>query len=875
MPASWKVFTRDLSRILRKPKVWLIVVGVMIIPALYTWFNVAALWDPYDNTGDIDVAVVNEDEGGESDITGPLDVGSQLVDQLKENDQLGWTFMDSDEADDALKGGDIYATIEVPPTFTGDLLSMVEGTYSQPTLTYRVNEKQNAISPQITDQGATTLDSTINSVAKEQITEAVTTEIRNASGDLTDNLDGAQDDTADAFDGLAETMSDARGSVTRIQGGIERAGPTITATQDTLRSVDTTLGTAQTALGEVQSIMTEVQEQIAGFSDAATTAYLEGTSALADATSSANSAISSATGELERAGASIDTATRDASGALRQGERAIGQLQDLLDGAAVTPAVAQPLQDALDDLEERNSTNRQLLDNLETLQGDASGAVGVVEEAADALERATSNSREEAQGMQSSASDSLPDLNGAISRVSATAGNFSGALGSTQTLLQESVGLLDGVGGTLEESDGVLENFKGELTGIEDGLETARADVLALNATSEGGLLDTVNNLDSVGISQFMATPAEVDSHSVYPVGNYGSGMSALFTNLTLWIGAFMLMLIFRTEVDTEGFKKLTVGQAYRGRLLLLATLGVCQALVVSVGNLVIGVQTVNPFIFVGTSVLIGLSYLTIVYGLISTLGHVGRVIAVVLVFLQIPGASGMYPIEMTPGFFQAISPFLPFTYGIDALRETVGGFYGNHYWKAMGVLAGMALVALVAGTLLRRWMSNVNLLVNRQLDSGGLVVSEDVQVVGSSYRLTDMIHALRDRDAYREEIDQRWKPLRDNYPRLLKLAVIVGVAGVLILGVIARLFTENKPLIFGLFCLWCLLVVGFIAGLEYIKQSFAHAQELSDLPDDELQAAMATQGSRSLEDPEVSDGPDEPGEPGESVEPDGKGGES
>ncbi|MDN6707380.1 YhgE/Pip domain-containing protein [Corynebacterium glyciniphilum] len=845
MAVSWNIFTRDVGRILRTPKVWVIVIGVLITPALYSWVNVAAFWDPYGNTQNVGVAVVNEDEGGTSDITGPIDVGGQMMDQLEQNDQLGWQFMDEDEADDALKKGDVSASITVPASFSSDILSMFEGTYSQPTIQYQVNEKKSAISPKITDQGATTLDSTITSVFKETVSEAVTTQLRDAGGSLGDRLNNAGDRTANAFDETAGTMASAQDEVTRVQERLDGTRPTIAATQDALRSVDATLGDATTALDQVQSIMTEVQEQVSSFSDAATSAYIEGTTALADGTASANAAISSVTGELERAGSGLDTATREVSGIVRQADQAISQLQSLLDNAAVTPGVSGPLRDTLNELQERNATNQELLDELSGLQGNASDTVSSVNAAADALAAATSDTRDRAQGLRTSVSDSLPALNSAINQVNSTAGAFSSALSSQRTLLGESITLLDGVDRQIGTSQDVLGSFKNDLSGIEDGLKTARADVLALSASSGDGILGTVSNLDSVGISEFMATPAEVESHAVYPVANYGSGMAGLFTNLSLWIGAFILMVIFRTEVDTARLKKLTVAQAYRGRFILLAVLSTCQGVVVSVGNLVIGVQTVNPVAFIATCVAIGLCYLSIVYALISALGNIGRGIAVVLAFLQIPGASGLYPIEMTPDFFQALHPILPLTYGIDALRETIGGFYGNHYWKAMGTLLVMAVLSFVLGTLLRRGLSNVKGMVNRQHAASGLIVDDQVEVVGSSYRLTDVIHAMRDRDAFRNEIDNRWKPLRENYPTLLRAAIITGVVGIVILCVLARIYTDEKALIFGLVCLWCLLIVGVIAALEYVKQSFAHVQELSDLSEEELQEAADTQSAR------------------------------
>jgi putative membrane protein len=849
--ASWAVLTRDLGRLWRTPKVWVIIVGVMFTPALYSWFNVAAFWDPYGNTEHIGVAVVNEDEGGASDLTGPLDVGQQLVGQLKDNDRLGWQFMDADRADESLKKGDVFATVTVPKTFTSDILSMFSGTYSQPTLTYQVNEKHSAISPKITDQGATTLDTTLNSTIKQMVARAVTNELRTAGGSLENGINGVRDDTANTFDETAQTMSRASDGMTRIQGSLDGARPGIASTQDALRSVDTALGQAGSALSQVQSIMTEVQKQVASFADAATTAYVDSTGALADAASSANAAVSSASGELERAGSGLDAASRDAQGFVDQSDRAIGQLQSLLDSPALAAGAAQPLRDALNGLQEQNTANHELIDRLGGVSGDASGAVDALSQASDALSQATGESRDRARGMQTSVGDALPALNSAINKVNATAGGFAGALDSTRSMVTQSIGLLDGVDSSLGKTSDLVGDVKGQLSDISGGLTTAKTDIMALAAAADGGAVDTVKNLDSVGISRFMATPAQVESHPVYPVEHYGSGMAALFTNLSLWIGSFMLMVIFRSEVDTAGIRRLTVGQAYRGRLLLLAMLAVGQGIIVSVGNLVIGVQTVNPFAFVGTAVLTGLAYLTIIYGLISAFGHVGRGIAVVLAFLQIPGASGMYPIEMTPGFFRGISPYLPFTYGIDALRETIGGFYGNHWWRDMGMLALMAVVALVLGILLRRGLSNINRQVNRQLDAGGLIISERVEIVGSSYRLTDVIHALRDRDEFREELDGRWKPVREHWSALLRAVVAVGVVGVVVIVVLARVLPEHKALLFGVLCLLILLAVAAVAALEYVRQSFVRAQELSELPADELESALthSPRGQRYIRD--------------------------
>ena len=158
MRKSWQVFRRDVTRLFRVRKAWIIVVGVLVTPALYAWFNVNAFWDPYANTANIRVAVVDLDEGADSELTGPLDIGAQIVEQLEENDQLGWVFMDEEQAQNAVRSGAAYAAIVIPADFSEDLISITTGEFTQPALRYYVNEKANAIAPKITDVGASGLD---------------------------------------------------------------------------------------------------------------------------------------------------------------------------------------------------------------------------------------------------------------------------------------------------------------------------------------------------------------------------------------------------------------------------------------------------------------------------------------------------------------------------------------------------------------------------------------------------------------------------------------------------------------------------------------------------------------------------------------------
>ena len=154
---------RDIRRMVTVPAAWIVIIGLLFVPALYAWFNIVGFWDPYSNTGKIRVAVANEDRGATKDIIGFINVGTTVENQLRANDQLGWYFVSADQAQKDVERGQAYAAIVIPSDFSQKLTGIVDGTYSKPNVQYYVNERNNAIAPKITGAGANTLDQQINS----------------------------------------------------------------------------------------------------------------------------------------------------------------------------------------------------------------------------------------------------------------------------------------------------------------------------------------------------------------------------------------------------------------------------------------------------------------------------------------------------------------------------------------------------------------------------------------------------------------------------------------------------------------------------------------------------------------------------------------
>jgi putative membrane protein len=210
------------------------------------------------------------------------------------------------------------------------------------------------------------------------------------------------------------------------------------------------------------------------------------------------------------------------------------------------------------------------------------------------------------------------------------------------------------------------------------------------------------NDLDKE--SEFFANPVDLKEEHLFEIPNYGSANAPFYTTLSIWVGALLLSNLISTNVHPIDMRKeYTLRHVYFGKLIIFLFIGILQSLIVSVGNLLLlGVYTKHPVFFVVFSMLISIVLMTIVYTLVSIFGNIGKGLAIILLVLQLSSSGGTFPIDVTPPFFQAIHPFLPFTYAINLLREAVAGAIPVLVMKYISILLIFMVLALLVGALLK-----------------------------------------------------------------------------------------------------------------------------------------------------------------------------
>jgi putative membrane protein len=155
------IFKTDMKTVRNNPIVMVVLLVIILLPSLYALLNIQATWDPYARTSNIEVAVVNEDLGYATNGTN-YNVGNMLVDELKNNRNFSWQFVDENTGLNGVKNGKYYAVLIIPSNFSQQLLSIQTSNPQQAQIKYIVNDKTNPIAPRLTNAGVDAIQAQIN-----------------------------------------------------------------------------------------------------------------------------------------------------------------------------------------------------------------------------------------------------------------------------------------------------------------------------------------------------------------------------------------------------------------------------------------------------------------------------------------------------------------------------------------------------------------------------------------------------------------------------------------------------------------------------------------------------------------------------------------
>ena len=705
----------------------IIVVGLVVMPSIFAWYNVIACWNVFDNTGNLTVAVANVDDGYESELV-PLrvNVGERVVSALRANDEIDWTFTTEEDAVDGARSGRYYAAVVIPEGFSKDMLTFYSDDVQHAKIVYYANEKKSAIAPKITDKGADSVSYQVNEVFAQTLSEVAL--------------------------GIAESVSsfadeaDADGRIAAVSGQVRDMGAQADRMASVLELYSSLAGASQALVSDSGKLIASAQ----GAADDAGVAASQGTSsasAMVAAVKGSVDDLSAALGASDEAFAEVSAASgalfdaasagavQGAAGLRGQAEALDAQIARYRDLAArleelrgSLPSESQP---ALDAVVARLNAVAGLMegmrDNLAAAAGKLEAGNADVQVERAEVERLADEARQSSEALATSfdggLKPSLQQLADSAGVLAATMGDGLDSLRAAGADLSASAGsAADVLGGARTEVDEAAQKLR-ETARELDALGSAVDEALA---AGDAGALRAVLGADAQLLSRALAAPVGIEREAVFPAENFGSAMAPLYTTLALFIGSLLILVVVKPTVSERTREQLDdphPRQLFMGRFGVLAFLSLAQTTVMGLGNLLfLQVQVAEPLLFMLCFWIAGLVFTFLIYALVAAFANLGKAVAVLLLIIQVTGCGGSFPLQLLPPFVQALSPWLPATHVVNAMRAAMFGTYGGDFWTEIGLLLLFLIPAALVGLVLRGPLAKFMTWYVEEVESSKLV---------------------------------------------------------------------------------------------------------------------------------------------------------
>ncbi|MBQ6401494.1 MAG: YhgE/Pip domain-containing protein [Firmicutes bacterium] len=714
MKNMFDIIADDFRRLTSSVVSIVVLLGIVLVPCCFVWFNVLSNWEPFDEkaTGRIPVAVVNEDKGAEM-MGLYISVGEKMTDELAAKPVIDWHIMKNKErAIEGTRAGDYYAAIVIPEDFSEDVLSVSSGDPVHPVLQYYENDKKNAVAPKITGK--------VRDVLQEEVNSAFVGTIASFIAEAGKAAESAGLDPRDVFGDLSRQMSDLSGELENSISIVQAASGLSDAANELLKATGGLMSGSEKTLEAGEKLLDASGNALPNKQETNTV-----TSAVKEEARIITGGLGGLAGDLNRIRSDMDAFNTFVEKDLK----AKMELVDEMRKSAL--AMAKRLREmgltGLADMFTRLADRLgKIYDELSTLEKADETTWPEIQKILDQLVSDVTGAQSLAEGIGDEANSELDDkVNKALTDARKTIAGVRKALSSMY-------GDLDTLDAGLAGSEKSLKSLSGGLDGTLQTLLSLQTGLTQLSAVfeslSDSDLLKDVNHLmenDAEVIAARLASPIQMDTVDIYPIRNFGSVMAAFYTAMALWIGALFAAVMISTKVKRrEGMVQIRLHERFFGRYRLFFVMGQAQALIIALGDLLyVGIQCQHPFLFILACCVISAAFTLFIYAFAFALDSIGLVLCVVFMIIQIAGAGGLFPIQVVPPVFQALNPFMPLRYAMDALRECIGGMYNGTYIKCLGILILFGAAAAGLGLLLYKPMRRVNEIFEEVKEESGIML--------------------------------------------------------------------------------------------------------------------------------------------------------
>ncbi|KXU09523.1 YhgE/Pip domain-containing protein [Streptococcus gallolyticus] len=758
----------ELKALIKSPKLWVTMIGVALIPALYNLSFLGSMWDPYGNVDDLPVAVVNQDKSSTlNDQT--LSIGDDMVDSMSKNKALDYHFVSAEKAEEGLENGDYYMVITLPEDLSEKAASLLTDDPEKLTINYQTTAGRSFVASKMSESAMTKLKDTVSENITETYTKAVfksmsslqnglqeasdggnellsgSQQLESGSQTITDNLNTAASGSQTLADGTA-TLSSGLTTYTNGVSSLASGSTTLSTGLATYVAGVNTLSSGLNELNANSQKLVDGVNKLQTESSAGLTELITGATKLNDALQTIQTQLNSTTlpdiskvqeaisdlTKLDEKLSTMSTAISSITSSDLAAVQATSAYKNLssdeqaeIDSAITTGGGAQTVQQLTAQIEETQkqisqltnlstqlSTLSTLLTNLANLQAGISQASTGSQQLVGGLTQLKSGLEDEnkgipylASGLQQYTSGVAQAADGANQLVAnnnqLTSGASQVASGANQLAASNSQ-LTSGASqlqsGAEELASGSSQLAAGSDT-LTSGLTTLTSGISTLTSSlseaSDQLSLVSVTNKNAKLVSNPVSTK-ETDNDSVKV---NGIGMAPYMIAVSLMVVALSTNVIFASSLS---------GRPVKNRFEWAKQKLFINGLISTVGSLVLygaiqflGFEANYEWKTILLIILGGWTLMALVTALVGWDNRYGSFLSLIMLLLQVGSAGGSYPIELSPKFFQVVHPYMPMTYIVTGLRQTISmtGSIGTQ----VGVLSAFLVAFMVLGLIIYR----------------------------------------------------------------------------------------------------------------------------------------------------------------------------
>lgn len=671
---------RELNNTLKGKARKLVIGTVALIPLLYGSLYLWAFTNPYKTLNTVPVAVVVEDNGAV--INGKMrNIGNEIKTRLKNqkdgSEGFQWNFVNSAEANKGLKNGNYFMVATIPASFSKCIASAQYETPTKAKLHVKYDQASNMLASQIGKTAFHTMRSEISEAIAQEYWENMFAKVNSASDSLGDAVNGAgalhegSKSLQNGVNKLADGSSQLSQSLRKLQGGLSE----LQKGANTLSKANTrSKAGAQYLAQKTQDLANGAQQLSKGTQklSAATSEFYDGAQKLSASSSELEERVKAGNAETK---AQIMGLLMKAQDPRVTKEDVLASLQGLAGG----------LSENSDLLETNLSALSAGADKLSAGSLQIKGGADAISQGVEAVNTgsnklaAGANSLAEGLAQVSNGSEKLNNGVNAAAQGSAKIVNGSDQLNS----------------GAKKLSDNTPKLVEGAKK-LHDGLK---------NSQKSG----KINNI--VQKSKMMSAPVSLEEHEYSHVENYGTGFAPYFISIGLWVGALMATFVLRVMDRRAILNGMNPLKSALISLTPFVIMGVVQAVILmGVVHVVLKLQIDNVLAFYGLGIIASIMFMAIMQMIMVVFHIPGRIVAIVLLMLQITSSAGTFPVQMTPAFFRAVHPYLPMTYSIMGLRQAMAGKNSGEIVSGIGMLVLFGVIAIAITSIVARMKRTVTM---------------------------------------------------------------------------------------------------------------------------------------------------------------------